>query len=278
MPQMTRRWLRTAAAMVLVAAVTGGYGTAGRSAAAASGCLKVVVAAGDMNHFPDTQATGRLAQGQHPDTVATLGDQQYPTGSLADYLKRYNTTGWGQLKGKTKPVPGHHEYKTPSATGYFAYFGTPAYYAYQACCGWRGYALNSLIAVAPQAAWLRRDLAAHPGAPVVVSFSDPRYSSGTKHGGEPKMQPFLDALAARTGVVLNGHEHNYERFAPRRQLREFVAGTGGSATYPFGPPAPGSQKRITQTPGVLVLDLHNAGQYTWRFINKKNTTLDSGRG
>ena len=268
---------RLAALIALAAGTTAGYGT--NAAATASACSKVVVAAGDMNKLPDTRATGRLAQAQHPDIVATLGDQQYPAGSLADYRNKYDKTGWGQLKPRTQPVPGHHEYQTPGARGYFAYFGKPSYYAYDIGCGWRGYAMNSLIDIAPQAAWLRRDLAAHPGLNVAASWSDPRYSSGTRHGGNPKMQPFWDALSARKGVVLNGHEHNYERFAPRGQLREFVAGTAGSASYPFGtPPAPGSQKRITQTPGVLILVVRSGGTYTWRFVNKAKVTLDTGNG
>ena len=257
--------------------VGGGYARAAGPQAAA-GCTRTVAAAGDMNNFPDTKATGALARAHHPDTVTTLGDQQYPDGSLADYRNRYAKTGWGQLKARTQPVPGHHEYMTPGAKGYFAYFGKPRYYAYTIGCGWRGYALNSLIDIAPQAAWLRRDLAAHPGARVLASWSDPRFSSGTKHGGEPKMQPFWDALSARKGVVLNGHEHNYERFAPRGQFREFVVGTGGSATYPFGTPVSGSQKRITGAPGILDLNLKSNGAYTWRFLNRAGIALDAGRG
>ncbi len=276
---------------VVVVAVLAGLATVAGSAAAAASpaasagstaaavtCPRKLVAAGDMNHQPDTRATGSLARAQHPNLVLTLGDQQYPDGSLADYQRVYDTTPWGRLKPKTRPVPGHHEYMTPGASGYFAYFGRPSYYAYSIGCGWRGYALNSLIAVAPQVSWLTSDLAAHKGQRVVVSFSDPRYSSGTKHGGEPLMQPFWDALAGRKGVILNGHEHNYERFAAINRLREFVVGTGGSATYPFGPPASGSLKRITGHPGVLVLSLRSGGGYSWRFLAVGGAVLDSGHG
>lgn len=244
--------------------------------ASASASSRVLVAAGDMNHRPDTQATGALAVARRPDVVATLGDQQYPTGSLADYLADYDKTPWGQLKIKTRPVPGHHEYDTPDAKGYYSYFGVQAYYAYDIGAGWRGYALNSHIDIAEQARWVQADLARYPGTTVVASWSDPLYSSGTKHGGDPAMQPLWDALSGHTGVVLNGHEHNYERFAVRDGLRAFVVGTGGGATYPFGTPVSGSQVRITQVPGILVLTLRSNGTYSWAFQNAGGHTLDSG--
>jgi len=274
MRSRTRTLLSSSASVVLVAAVTAGYLPA--STAATEDCAKVIVAAGDMNKLAETHATGRLAEAQRPDIVATVGDQQYPRGTLSSYRKRYGVTGWGRLKPKTQPVPGHHEYKTPGATGYFRYFGKPSYYAYDIGCGWRGYALNSLVDITRQAQWLRSDLAANPGVQVVASWADPRYSSGTRHGNEPTVQPFLDALVGRQGVVLNGHEHHYERFAPQGELRQFVVGTGGSSNYPFGSPAPGSEVRVTATPGVLVLTVRSGGTYAWRFVNKANQTVDSG--
>lgn len=244
--------------------------------AGASASSRLLVAAGDMNHRPDTRATGALAVANQPDVVATLGDQQYPDGSLADYRRHYGTTPWGQLKPKTRPVPGHHEYDTPGAQGYYSYFGVQPYYAYDIGAGWRGYALNSLINVAEQVRWLKHDLAGHPKARVVASWSDPLHSSGTKHGGDPAMQPLWDALFGHTGVVLSGHEHNYERFAVRDGLRAFVVGTGGGATYPFGTPVSGSQVRITQVPGILVLTLRSNGTYSWAFKDVHGHALDSG--
>lgn len=229
-----------------------------------------------MNRFTETQATGRLAQQQNPDFVATTGDQQYPDGTLEQYDAQYDTTAWGAMKYKTKPVPGHHEYYTPGAKGYFAYFDKPSFYAYDIGCGWRGYALNSLVNIAAQADWLRRDLATHPGVRIVVSWADPRYSSGTRHGSEPSVQPFLNALAGREGIVLNGHEHQYERFASRDGFRQFVVGTAGGANYPFGVPLAGSQRRITGVPGVLVLNVRSDAGYSWKFVTTSNQVLDAG--
>lgn len=246
----------------------------------APGCPKVVVAAGDIvNVVSVADRTGRLAAAQHPSRVLALGDEQYNSGALADFRRKYDRTAWGKLKPITKPVPGNHEYRTPGAAGYFTYFGNPApYYAYDAGCGWRAYALNSEIGLTAQVAWLHRDLAAHPGAPVLAYWHRPRWSSGTEHGSDSAMQPFWTALAGRSGIVLNGHEHNYERFAAFGHLREFVVGTGGSSTYPFGTPVAGSQVRIAHTPGVLRLALASGGRYSFAFLNLSGAALDRGVG
>lgn len=254
----------------------------GRAIAAqpSAGCHRVVVAAGDIvNRVDVADRTGRLAAAQHPNAVLALGDNQYNVGALAAYRTKYDRISWGRLKPVTHPVPGNHEYLTRGAAGYFAYFRhLPAYYAYDAGCGWRGYALNSEIPLNPQVAWLRRDLAAHPAAAVLASWHKPRWSSGTHHGSDASMQPFWTALAGRRGVVLNGHEHNYERLAPVRGLREFVAGTGGSSSYPFGVPVSGSERRIAHTPGVLRLDLQAGGAYHWSFLGVDGKVLDRGAG
>lgn len=242
-------------------------------------CRTVVVGAGDIvNDMTVADSTGRLAQAQHPDLVLVLGDNQYQSGALAEYRAQYDRTAWGALKAITDPVPGNHEYHTAGAEGYFAYFGTPPpYYAYDAGCGWRGYALNSETSISEQAEWLRGDLAAHPGARVLATWHTPRFSSGTEHGSNPLLQPFWDALSDRQGVVLNGHEHNYERFAPVGLVREFVVGTGGSSTFPFGAPVPGSQMRLAGMPGVLRLELMPA-DYRWSFLTTAGTVGDSGSG
>jgi hypothetical protein len=232
-----------------------------------------------MNALASNRATGALASSLRPQTVMMLGDGAYPAGTVADYRRTYAPTAWGTLKPITRPVPGNHDYRTSNAAGYFTYFADPPpYYAYDMGCGWRAYALNSEIGIATQTSWLRRDLSTHPAANVLAYWHRPRYSSGSHHGGDPRVQPFWNALAGRKGVVLNGHEHNYERFAPVGRVREFVVGTAGSATYPFRTtPTSGSQRRITGVPGVLRLTL-TPGAYAWSFRNVRNTALDSGSG
>lgn len=228
-----------------------------------------------MNNLSATNATGKVAAAQRPDFVLTLGDEQYPAGAPADFRSKYDKTPWGALKPSTKPAPGNHEYKTPRAAGYFDYFRIPAYYAYDLGCGWRGYALNSEVAVSTQASWLRGDLAAHPASKVLAYWHRPRYSSGTHHGSEVAMQPLWDALTGRRAVVLNGHEHNYERVRASG-VRQFVVGTGGSASYGFGRPVTGSEFRLTGVPGVLRLVL--GGGYDWKFLDRRSRNGGEGSG
>jgi calcineurin-like phosphoesterase family protein len=211
-----------------------------------------------------------------PGTVFTTGDNAYESGTLTQYTNCYDPT-WGRYKARTKPVPGNHEYQTANATGYFQYFNNiPSYYAYN-LGSWRIYALNSEIDVSAsstQVAWLQNDLAANPSQCVLAYWHKPRWSSGSTHGSTAGMQTLWQILSnAGAELVLNGHEHNYERFAEMNAsgaaaapgLREFVVGTGGINHYNFGTILPASQVRNSSTFGVLKLTLH-ASSYDWQFI------------
>jgi acid phosphatase type 7 len=278
---IARRAVAATAALLavtgLVATATAGPAT-GRTTSAKVACTRTVVAAGDMEGVTAPRATGHLAVSLAPNLVAALGDEQYPRGSLTTFKRYYANTGWGRLKPITRPVPGNHEYQTPGAAGYYAYFNyPPRYYAYNLGCGWRAYALNSEIPFAHEAAWLQRDLAAHPYKMALAYWHRP-FLSSSRRGGEIAMVSLWRPFVGRPTLVLNGHVHAYERFAPRHQIREIVVGTGGSSDQGFRHPAArGSLKRITHTPGVLLLHLR-VGSYTWSFRNTSNRTLDSGIG
>jgi hypothetical protein len=220
-------------------------------------------------------------------TVFTTGDNAYVDGSYTEYLNCY-APSWGRHKSRTKPSPGNHEYNTSGAAGYFQYFNNvPSYYAYD-LGEWRVYALNSEIdatASSPQAAWLEDDLAGHPRQCVLAYWHTPRWSSGAKHGSEPAMQALWEILYdAGAELVINGHEHHYERFAEMdgsgtavtEGLREIVVGTGGAGLYSFGGALAASEVRDDSTYGVLKLTLHAAG-YHWEFIPVPGSTFtDSG--
>jgi acid phosphatase type 7 len=232
-----------------------------------------------------------------PGTVFTTGDNVYPSGSLANFQTCY-TPSWGRHKARTAPALGNHEYDTsPTAADYFTYFGaaagdpTKGYYSYTLGT-WHVVVLNSLISMSagsPQEQWLRADLAANPQQCTLAYWHHPRFSSGTTHGSTPATQPLWQALYdAHADVVLAGHEHNYERFAPQTPtggadpvngIREFVVGTGGGAGgYPFGTPLANSEVRLTGTNGVLRLTL-GAGTYAWQFIPVAGkTATDAGTG
>jgi hypothetical protein len=222
-----------------------------------------------------------------PGTVFTAGDNAYIDGTYTEYLNCYDPT-WGRHKSRTQPSPGNHEYLTAGAAGYFQYFNNiPSYYAYD-LGAWRIYSLNSEISASASSAqviWLQNDLAANPSQCVLAYWHRPRWSSGVNHGSGSAFQTLWQVLHdAGAELVINGHEHNYERFAEMDAtgavvsdgLREIVVGTGGAALYPFGTPLAASQIRNNTAYGVLKLTLQPTG-YDWEFIPAEGSTFtDSG--
>jgi hypothetical protein len=242
----------------------------------------VLVGAGDIANCDENGAetTAGLLDGIEG-TVFTLGDNAYPDGASADYRRCYEPT-WGRHKARTRPSPGNHDYHTPGAADYYAYFGENAgpaeqgYYSYK-LGAWHIVSLNSEIAAGPasrQARWLRAELADNPSLCTLAYWHRPVFSSGAVHGNDDKMQAIWDILAeAGADVVLTGHEHTYERFAPQTSsgeadpngIRQFVVGTGGAGHYRFGEIQPNSEVRNNDTFGVLKLTLH-VDSYSWEFI------------
>jgi acid phosphatase type 7 len=262
---------------------------------------EVIVAAGDIANCAGEgdEETARLVGGIEG-TVLTLGDEAYPEGTAQDFRECYEPS-WGQFKERTKPVPGNHEYETEGASAYFGYFGEAAgnpeegYYSYD-LGSWHIVALNSNcgegeIRCGPgsaQTKWLKQDLAANAdeGQCTLAYMHHPRFSSGEEHGSTPKLEPLWEALyEAGADVVLSGHEHNYERFAPQdpegradseRGIREFVVGTGGKSHYPIVNPIANSEVHNDETYGVLKLTLHPQS-YEWQFVPVEGESFtDSG--
>jgi acid phosphatase type 7 len=237
----------------------------------------ILVGAGDISQCDNDndELTAQLLDAI-PGTVFTTGDNAYDSGTYTEHLNCYQPT-WGRHKERTKPVPGNHEYRTAGAAGYFQYFNNmPSYYAYK-LGSWRVYALNSEIdmsASSAQIVWLQADLAANPSQCVLAYWHQPRWSSGSQHGSDENYQALWQILyEAGAELVMNGHEHLYERFAEMDAtgapvspgLREIIVGTGGGSLYEFDTPLPSSEVRNSSTFGVLKLTLH-ADRYDWEFI------------
>ena len=233
-------------------------------------------------------------------TVFVLGDVVYPNGTPAEYTNCY-APSWGRHKARTHPAAGNHEYGTRYASGYFGYFGKAAgdsskgYYSYE-LGEWHIVVLNSnsscttisCAAGSTQEQWLRADLAASTKRCTLAYWHHPRFSSGVVHGNNPAVAPFWNALyEANADVILNGHEHVYERFAPQtpdavadtaRGIRQFTVGTGGRSHYSFETIQPNSEVREENTFGVLKLTLR-ATNYDWQFVPVAGGTFtDSGTG
>ena len=245
-----------------------------------------LVAAGDVASC-DSDGDERTAAlvARIPGTVAVLGDSVYELGTAEEFARCYAPT-WGRFRSRTRPAVGNHEYGTAGAAGYFGYFGRRAghhargWYAYR-LGSWRVIVLNSNClrvggcgAGSGQLVWLRAELRAHPSACTLAYWHHPRFSSGL-HGNDLTVAPLWSALsAAGADVVLTGHDHHYERFAPlapsgrvdrAHGMREFVVGTGGRSRYPVVRRTPGSEARDWRTVGVLRLTLR-PGSYAWRFV------------
>jgi hypothetical protein len=253
---------------------------------------QLFVGAGDIAACDNnSEATARMLD-VTGGTVFTLGDNAYFHGSREDFRNCYEPT-WGRHKARTRPVPGNHEYETPGASPYFEYFGANAgpaglgYYAFDVGA-WHAIALNSNIAAdagSVQAAWLRSELAAHPPSQCTIAYwHHPVFSSGP-NGDIPRMREIWRILyEAGADVVMNGHDHLYERFAPQdpdgrpdriRGIRQFTAGTGGAPLYQPGTPRPNSEVRISAF-GLLKLTLVSDG-YQWEFAPVSGAR-DAGTG
>jgi Calcineurin-like phosphoesterase len=260
----------------------------------------VLVGAGDISSCSriEDEATARLLD-SIPGTVVTLGDNVYPDGKLTEFNTCY-AAGWGRHKSRTRPSAGNHDYHVAGGAGYYSYFGSAAspldnncrsnckgYYSYN-LGPWHIIVLNSETdhtTGSAQELWLRADLAANPRKCTLAYWHHPRFSSG-HHGNNTTVQPFWQALYEYgADVILNGHDHMYERFAPQsptgqaapgRGIRQFVVGTGGAGLYPWTTIQPNSEARNNTASGVLKLSLHGTS-YDWNFIPIAGQTYaDSG--
>jgi hypothetical protein len=236
--------------------------------------------------------------------ILALGDDQYDYGTLSTFGNVFGPT-WGRFKSLIHSVPGNHEYYTSGAQGYFDYFDgvgastgpagprSTGYYSFD-IGSWHIIALNSNCAAiggcgsgSAEETWLRRDLAAHPTKCTLAYWHHPRFTSGSEGGGNATFtaQLYSDLYAANSDVVLSGHDHDYERFAPQnpsglldtaRGIREFVVGTGGKSHHTFAATAANSQIRNNTAYGVLRLTLHPSG-YDWQFVPAAGSSFtDSG--
>lgn len=269
-----------------------------------------VYAAGDIARcrHPDPRWSGAAAtadlvepllRANPRSSVLTLGDHTYPKGTAAEFEGCYGPT-WGRFRERTWPTPGNHEYATPGAVPYFAYFGARARPQGRS---WYSLRLGSWLVIsldsnlkgaehAAQIAWLRAELARRKARCTLAFWHHPLYTSGGHIGPGRMGDAFALLHQAGAELVLSGHDHDYERFAPQdadgrldraRGVRQFVVGTGGAFATPFLQFTPHSEVREASYDGVLELKLLD-GAYAWRFLPaepgrvRPGVTLDRGRG
>lgn len=319
---MGRRWAVTVTAALVLSTIAGvgvanGATTPAPPAPLAAGD-PVVAAAGDIACAPPARRTSSgchhrdtsdlLVAGGY-DAVLPLGDLQYECGQASAYRSVYDPT-WGRVKAVTHPAVGDNEYSgngcsTAGASGYFGYFGsaaTPRQPSCRTACGgyysydlgtWHIVVLNTecskpgvggCTSSSPQGRWLAADLAANPSQCTLAYWHRPRWQDNGRTSGNSSY--FVQAPHnAGAEVILNGHEHLYERFAPQTPagvaapngIRQFTVGTGGKNRHGLsGTPPRNAQARSSSAFGVLALTLHPTS-YDWRFVSEAGRTFtDSG--
>lgn len=237
---------------------------------------------------------------EHPDAVVfTAGDNAYPDGSYEDFTECYEPS-WGRHRDRTRPAVGNHEFGQGQAAGHHRYFGDAAgptdrsYYSYD-LDGWHVVVLSSMCGHVgceldaeggDQAEWLVQDLEASEAECTMAIWHHPRWSSG-RYGNDPDYATFWFVLYDHGAeIVLNGHDHVYERFEPMapdgsldpdRGIRQFTVGTGGAGLRGFEEIAANSAARGSD-PGVLDLRLAE-GSYRWEFLAVEGASFtDTGSG
>jgi acid phosphatase type 7 len=253
-----------------------------------------LVGAGDIamcGYLDGAYMTAALLDKQ-PGTVFTMGDDAQLNGTADEYRNCYAPT-WGRQLDRTRPSPGNHDYASGGGA-YYDYFGGRAgqtglgYYSYS-IGNWTVYSLNSEVPSqegSPQAKWLELELAEHRSPCTLAYWHRPRFSSG-RIGNNEDMQDLWRLLSEfHADVVVNGHDHFYERFAPQDEdgkpdpaggIREFIVGTGGAPLSGISKIQPNSEVRAN-TWGVIVFTLVGSG-YEWRFISAGNSGFsDAGSG
>ncbi len=254
--------------------------TAGKAFVGSDSRKSVVVwAVGDgPDGGPNARTVARLIARSQPDRVLYLGDV-YERGTMNDFERNFEPI-YGKIASRIAPTPGNHDWPLHSG-GYDPYWqkqrGAPvAYYYSFRSGGWQLISLNSEIdhdSGSAQVAWLRSKATAK-GNCGIAFWHRPRYSAGDHHGDDPSMQPFWDALVGHATIVLNGHEHDMQRFKPRHGITEFVSGAGGHVRYgvyrrrdlAFADSARFGALRLQLTPGAA----------WYRFVSTSGKTLDSG--
>ena len=256
----------------------------------------VLVGAGDIAlcgpDLANAEATARLLDGISG-TVFTTGDNTQTAGTPEEFRDCYEPT-WGRHKARTRPTMGNHDFQTANGDAYYQYFGDAAgpaglgYYSYN-LGAWHIVALNGNVSMregSAQAAWLRQDLQANPTACTVAYWHQPLFSSSTNGNNAASRDAWQILYEYGAEIVMNGHDHLFERFAPQdpsgrrdeaRGIRQFTVGTGGCYLYNVVHLQPNSEVQGSAH-GVLKLTLKE-GSYDWQFVPVAGDSFtDSGSG
>jgi acid phosphatase type 7 len=259
----------------------------------------MLIGAGDIalcgDEYQNDDATASIIEGYPAANIFTAGDNQQNDGGWGKYDDCYGPS-WGRFKSRIRPSMGNHDYNTEEGAPYYAYFGGAAgepgkgYYSYD-IGAWHIIALNSNCPDgdcnpgSAQEQWLRQDLAASQARCTLLYWHFPRWTSGPHSDSDSVAGLWNAAVEGGAEIVVNGHNHQYERFAPMNSsgqpdpngIREFVVGTGGAPLYGFFIEHENSEVRHSESHGVILFTLY-ATSYQWEFIPTSGDFHDSGSG
>ena len=258
-----------------------------------SGGPAILIGAADVADCgPGAEQTAALLDGISG-TVFAAGDLAYMHGTLRNFVDCYEPS-WGRHLSRTRPVPGNHEYESAGASPYYSYFGESAgpagrgYYSYRVGA-WKVLALNSETDRGPGSAqlqFMRTELTDSPTECSIAMWHRPLYTSGPNLPNQDVREMFRQAYELGVDIVINGHDHLYERFAPQdadgrfdsaRGVRQFIVGTGGAFLYP-STVRPSNSEVVQSTWGILKLTLW-PGRYTGEFLSTPGSNFrDAGQG
>ncbi|HUV47497.1 MAG TPA: metallophosphoesterase [Actinomycetes bacterium] len=295
-----------AGACALVLLGSGGVGSVEAGSTASKPKVFRILSVGDIACDPTSPYIKKRGYCQHDrvgalvkrmvkrgaDSFVTLGDAQYETAKYKAFRAEFHPA-FRDVRSVTKAVAGNHEYYTYGARGHFRYWGKRAgtrkqpWRTYTPVAGWRVLLLDSncerVGGCGPdsrQGRWLKRVMDGNSRSCTVAMWHHPLQTSGAYAGNADSraraLQLWKLASAGGVDVVLNGHDHIYERFAKRSGMQQFVVGTGGKNHYNITTKAPGSKKRIGDRYGVLRLDLSSDGTYKHAFVTASGQVVDRG--
>ena len=232
--------------------------------------------------------------------VITLGDHAYQSATQQDFEHCYEPT-WGRFNAITRPTPGNHDFESNQGEPYYAYFDwyrrndlarRHGWYGFR-FGGWQVLSLNSMQPMGPgseQLAWLERELETADARCVLAYWHHPLFSSG-RHGINPWDSGEQSAAAwdllerFDAELIVNAHEHFYERFVPLTSagepvsggIRQFVVGTGGGDLRATVGQRANSARIYNDGYGLLVLVL-DEGSYRWSFVGTDGAIHDESDG
>jgi predicted MPP superfamily phosphohydrolase len=164
------------------------------------------------------------------DFVVTVGDNLYGSERPQDFRKKFELPYKPLLDAGVKFYAslGNHDareqrfYKLLNMEG-------KLYYAFSPKPNVRFFAFDSTYPEPEEIRWLDKELAASSSDWKIVFFHHPLYSSGNRHGSDLRLREVLEPLFVKynVSVVLNGHDHFYERVKPQKGIAYFVVGSGG---------------------------------------------------